>query len=236
MIAAFFDLDGTLITAHVWRALVRHHRQRKVKRLSVAAYLGVNLCLLFPLYRLRLVSRERFYLGWARDMAWLVRGMSLEEAEDVFHWVTEHELLPTLRRDVQEILRRHQEQGHQVVLVSGTFQPLLQIVARRLGVRECVGTPLEVRNHRYTGRVLEPLCLGPGKAFRLRQYIQERGSHIDLNASYAYSDSIWDLAFLEMVGHPVAVYPDRELLELARERGWPVIGQGGECFDESADQ
>ncbi|MEK7310504.1 MAG: hypothetical protein AAB382_00915 [Chloroflexota bacterium] len=47
---------------------------------------------------------------------------------------------------------------------------------------------------------------------------------IDLTASYAYADSYSDLGLFEMVGHPVAVYPDKKLADLAREKGWRVVG------------
>ena len=46
---------------------------------------------------------------------------------------------------------------------------------------------------------------------------------IDVGASTAYSDSHTDLPFLEAVGRPVAVNPDRELRRIAEERGWPVL-------------
>ncbi len=39
----------------------------------------------------------------------------------------------------------------------------------------------------------------------------------------AYSDSHTDLPFLETVGHPVVVNPDRELRATAARRGWPVL-------------
>ena len=42
-------------------------------------------------------------------------------------------------------------------------------------------------------------------------------------ASTAYSDSDTDLPFLEAVGIPVAVNPDRELARVAAERGWEVL-------------
>jgi len=45
---------------------------------------------------------------------------------------------------------------------------------------------------------------------------------IDLNASYAYSDSMTDLPMLETVGHPVVVNPDAALAAVAAERGWEV--------------
>jgi len=46
---------------------------------------------------------------------------------------------------------------------------------------------------------------------------------IDLDRSTAYSDSHTDLAFLEAVGNPVAVNPDRKLRKIALERDWPVL-------------
>jgi len=48
---------------------------------------------------------------------------------------------------------------------------------------------------------------------------------IDLAASYAYADSIYDLPLLEAVGHPVAVSPEERLASIARQRGWPILGQ-----------
>ena len=86
-----------------------------------------------------------------------------------------------------------------------------------------MGTQLEVSNGRFTGRIKEPLCFGEGKAARL-QALLSRYPDVDLSRSYAYADSIFDLPFLEMVGNPVAVYPDPELAALARERGWEIIG------------
>jgi phosphoserine phosphatase len=54
----------------------------------------------------------------------------------------------------------------------------------------------------------------------MRSLAQEEG--IDLQASYAYSDSITDLPMLEVVGHPVVVNPDAELAAIAEERGWEM--------------
>ena len=45
----------------------------------------------------------------------------------------------------------------------------------------------------------------------------------NLDASTAYSDSHTDVPFLEVVGNPVAVNPDRALRRVAQERGWPVL-------------
>ena len=45
----------------------------------------------------------------------------------------------------------------------------------------------------------------------------------DLAACYAYSDSSTDIPMLEIVGHPYAVNPDRELRKVAAANEWPVL-------------
>lgn len=223
-IAAFFDLDGTLYNGHIWAALKRHHETHRVKRGALWVYISVHMSL-WPAYKLGLLSRERFYALWAEHMSWLVGGLTLKEAEAVWAWITEQEVLPNLRPEVVEPLRHHQAQGHRVVLVSGTFEPLLAAIGKRLEVTEVVGTRLEVRGGRFTGRAIPPVCLGAGKLARLQEYLTHRGADIDLQASYAYADGEIDLPVLELVGHPVAVYPRPELAEIAAQRGWPVIGE-----------
>jgi phosphoserine phosphatase len=84
-----------------------------------------------------------------------------------------------------------------------------------------IGTVAEIVGGVYTGRLAEPFCYGEGKADAIQKLAKDRG--YDLRLSYAYSDSAGDLPFLEMVGHPVAVNPDRALQALAYHRGWPVV-------------
>ena len=50
-----------------------------------------------------------------------------------------------------------------------------------------------------------------------------RGEDSTLIGAKWYSDSHTDLPFLEVVGHPVVVNPDRALRRIAAERAWPVL-------------
>jgi len=52
----------------------------------------------------------------------------------------------------------------------------------------------------------------------------------DLAECTAYSDSHTDVPFLEAVGRPVVVNPDRELRRIAAERGWPVLEFSGRAY------
>jgi HAD superfamily hydrolase (TIGR01490 family) len=227
MIAALFDLDGTLYTGHIWQDLVNHHRAARRHRFWVLAYLVRNMAPL-PLYRLGIMSRASFFHAWGETMGWLLRGWSLDEAHALFEQLTEEQILPNLRPDVLQRLRQHQSAGHLVALVSGTFAPFLETIARRIEVPHAIGTPLEVRNGQYTGRIVPPLCQGEGKPSRVQSYLAGQHAEIDWRASFAYADRDTDLPLLALVRHPVAVYPDEALLAHARAQDWTVMGGEGE--------
>ena len=223
MIAALFDLDGTLYTGHIWQDLVNHHRATRRHRFWVAAYLVRNMAPL-PLYRSGIMSRASFFHAWGETMGWLLRGWSLDEAQALFEQLTEEQIVPNLRPDVLQRLRQHQSTGHLVALVSGTFAPLLQTIARQIDVAHAIGTPLQVQDGKLTGRIVPPLCQGEGKPRRVQSYLANQGFEIDWQASFAYADRDTDLPLLALVRHPVATYPDQALLAHARAQGWTVIG------------
>jgi HAD superfamily hydrolase (TIGR01490 family) len=146
----------------------------------------------------------------------------------MFRWVADQALLPSLRPDVAEVLRQHQAQGHQVVLVSGAFEEPLACVGERLGVQHVVGTRLELNRGRYTGRAAKPSCFGDDKVALLTELLARSGLEVDLSQSFSYGDSIFDVPVLELVGNPVAVYADNELWNYASQRGWRILGEAKE--------
>ena len=221
MIGAIFDLDGTLYTGHITLGIAEHHRRHRVKRLRFCAYMAVHLPLWF-MSSVGLVSPTASRELWARNLAWTVGGWTTEEAQVAFAWMCEHYVIPRLRPSMTTRIREHRSAGHRVIIVSGTFSPLLHEIGRRLQVADTVGTPLVVREGRLTGACELPVCQGKGKVSRLEQHLgSDEG--LQWRESYAYADSLTDLPLLERVGHPVAVYPDRELAALAQANGWEVI-------------
>jgi HAD superfamily hydrolase (TIGR01490 family) len=132
-------------------------------------------------------------------------------------------LLPTRRQHVMARLRSHQQQGHTVVIASGTFTPSLQILGDRLGVQHLIGTGIELREGRYTGRALPPIIKGADKLAGIRAQLAALASPVDWAASYAYGDSYSDREFMQLVGHPVAVHPEHHLRTHALENKWEIL-------------
>jgi HAD superfamily hydrolase (TIGR01490 family) len=226
MIAAIFDLDGTLYTGHIGAGIIRHHRAHKVNRLPLAVYLAVHTPVWWA-QRAGLLSEEASRAVWTRHMGWTVRGWTTSEARQAFRWIAQQYVEPLVREDMIARLRDHQAAGHRTILVSGTLDPLLAEIGRQLGIDETVGTPLVMRSGRYTGASERPVCQGLNKALRLEAHLGV-SDDIVRSESYAYADSHTDIPLLERFGHPVAVYPDARLAAHARRLGWQIIGSESE--------
>ena len=127
-----------------------------------------------------------------------------------------------MRPNVIARLKEHQRKGDRVILLSGTPSPLLSTIARNLGVEDAVGTPLRIRNGRFTGGSENPVCQGANKVLRLERHLGEI-EDVQWSESWAYADSLSDLPVLERVGHPVAVCPDPALESLSKERCWEIV-------------
>ena len=226
MIGAFFDVDGTLYHANMWRGLMQYVAEHG-RKTHTRWYLAHNMPYYY-LRRLKLIGEEEFRKPWVLSLGALLQGWDAAQGDAAFRWVADQFIQPTAQNDVIARLRDHVAQGHVVLLVSAMLTPTLKILGDALSVTGVVGTDIEFANGRFTGRVIPPVCMGVEKERLTRKWLRTRGIEIDFAASFAYADSISDLELLQMVGHPVAVYPDAQLGALAREKGWEMIGQSGD--------
>lgn len=218
--AAFFDVDGTLYTAHMWRGLMEYAKSHGRNPRTQFYYWA-----LLPLYLLRklgLISEETFRRPWVAKMEWIISGWSEPEANAAFQWIAQEFIRPTARHDILAVLKNHVEQGHTVVLVSAMLAPVLKLVGEPLGATVTVGTFTEIKKGRVTGKIGR-VCMGIEKDKLTRETLQAHNIDVDWAASYAYADSYSDLPLFQMVGHPIAVYPDTELAKHAQENNWQVL-------------
>jgi len=149
-----------------------------------------------------------------------LRGVRADEVAELVAEAMEPVLKPLLAPEVVDAAHGYRAQGHRVYIVSTALQEIVDAIVADLGLDGGIGTVCEVVDGRYTGRALRPLH-GKAKADALDELAATDG--LDLAASTAYSDSHSDLPFLEAVGHPVAVNPDRALRKIAQTRGWPIL-------------
>ncbi len=217
--AAFFDIDGTLTTGgEAWEPLLKSPdvpflRKRWTFVSGVPHYL---------LSKTGLVSQAGFRDRWVRLMAWQMTGWREEQVHALCARIVEDHLAAHLRPDVVDILHQHTAAGQPVLLVSTMFEEIVSGLAHRLGADAGLGSRLELRDGRCTGKIIGPTCSGERKIDFARHYLAEHFPAVSLADSAAYADSQSDAPLLSSVGYPVAVYPDEALQALAAGRGWRI--------------
>ena len=212
---AFFDLDRTLLRRSSALALAGTFRDRGlISRGQLAKAAAWQL-----LFVLRGASHEAVRRA-AEDGLMVLRGSTPEDMRSLVAAAMEPVLRPLVYAEPLRLVEQHKSRGEPVYIVSATLQEIVDAIAEDLGFDGALGTICEVHDGEYTGRALRALH-AENKAQCVRAVAAERG--LALAECTAYSDSHTDLAFLEAVGRPVVVNPDRELRRIAGERGWPLL-------------
>jgi HAD superfamily hydrolase (TIGR01490 family) len=214
--AAFFDLDKTLMAGSSGMQFARVAAQHGiVSRRQLAGWGFEHLR-----YRLRGTTDERTgeVLRAARE---LIRGVPAVTVERMGPEVMAA-VLPRVFPQMLDEVHAHQDAGRPAFIVSAAGNDIVESLAQVLGMEGGIGTRYEVdAEGNFTGRFDGPFVYGPGKVEAMQAFAERH--EIDLDASYAYSDSLSDLPMLRAVGHPVAVNPDPPLAALAREEGWQTL-------------
>jgi len=213
--AAFFDLDRTLVAGSSGIHFMRAARAAGlVSRRRFALDLLLNLR-----YRLRGASDAQADAVRER-IAGMLEGQSVRALGRLSPRVLAG-VLPRLCPTVLARAHEHQDDGLRVYICTAASQEMAELMAHILGFDGALGSRSEIEDGRYTGRPAGPFAYGAGKA-ELVAALAER-ERIVLGDSYAYSDSASDEPLLRIVGHPVAVNPDRALARVAASEGWPVM-------------
>ena len=211
MEAAFFDLDKTVISKSSSLALSRpFFRAGLVSRSQLLRGAYAQLVYL-------MIGADETRMERAKDgMLALTKGWDKEEVEAVIQEALQEVVDPYIYQEALDLIALHKALGRRVYIVSSSPEGVVRPLAQRLGIEDVIATRAEVVAGKFTGN-LEFYCYREKKADAIQAL-----EGIDLEGSYAYSDSVTDVPMLETVGNPVAVNPDRELRKIAQQRGWKI--------------
>jgi HAD superfamily phosphoserine phosphatase-like hydrolase len=243
--AAFFDLDGTLLARpSLERRFFRVLRYRKeIPFESYFLWLREAVRLL-PRGILAILQANKMYLrgvqgflepGWGDDTLSVWRKVDHLTPAPAPRRRNPRLPVPVFFEEAIKRVAWHRKQGHAIVLLSGTLQPLAEEVARAMeaalagqGIKSAIrvcATRLEEVDGRWTGRILGEAMFGEAKVRAARGIAAEL--RLDLAECYGYGDSMSDQWLLVAVGRPVAVNPTKDLARLAWTRRWPVLNWDG---------
>ena len=213
--AAFFDLDKTVIAKSSTLAFSKPFQagglisRRAVLRSAYAQFVYLVGGADHDQMEKMRQFMSQLCAGW--DVA-TVR----EIVADTLHNIVD----PLVYDEAVSLIEEHHLAGRDVVIVSASGAEVVEPIAELLGADHVVATRMEIEDGKYTGGI-EYYAYAEEKAAAIRELAASCG--YDLDACYAYSDSVTDVHMLEVVGHPFAVNPDRELRRVATANGWPVL-------------
>ena len=214
--AAFFDLDKTVVARSSTLAFGRDlYREGLITPAVVLK--GAYAQMAYQLLGANEARMEKSRVALLE----LTKGWEAARVQRLVREALQEVIDPLVYQEALDLFEAHRRAGRDLYLVSSSGVEVVVPVAEYLGVPHVIATRARVdENGRYDG-TLEFYCYGHGKVEGIRAEAEAR--ELDLETSYAYSDSITDLPMLELVGHPVAVNPDRELRAIARRRGWEIV-------------
>ncbi len=214
--AAFYDLEGTLVSTNLVHTLGFYARNQagllRSLRKSVTTLASIPLFAVADQYS-RMVFNDIFFKRYKGESEDRLRFFSQELFEDV--------LKPAVFPGSLELIQKSRSLGLRQVVVTGALDFSVKPLMEYLGVDDYVANRLEFVNGVATGRLVPPVLASATKASWIRTYAEREG--LNLSDSYAYSDSMSDLPMLSIVGHPAAVNPDMRLRQTALHHDWPIL-------------
>ena len=216
---AFFDVDETILRQKTMLTFLSFFCRKKHRLAFITGPLRY-FCFKAKIHFYKTIKSREFlnmlyYQFYKNVSCQLLNRLSVD-------WYTNIQKQKNLFNEkvVQEI-KKHQEQGAGIVLISGSFFPCLTPIQKTLKADYVIGTNLEKINDCLTGKIILPQTIGDGKAEMIQSFLKDK--RINLKDCFAYGDHISDLPMLFIVGNPVVVGNDMHLLTIAKQNAWTII-------------
>ena len=213
--AAFFDLDKTIIAKSSTLAFSREFQagglisRRAMLRSAYAQFVFFT------------GGADHDQMDKMREfMSQLCAGWDVATVRDIVHETLTTIVEPLVYDEAVTLIEEHRAAGRDIVIVSASGAEVVEPIGEMLGADRVIATRMEIADGRYTGNI-DYYAYAEEKARAIEHLAATLG--YDLDECYAYSDSVTDVHMLEVVGHPSAVNPDRELRRIATARDWPVL-------------
>lgn len=205
---AVFDCDGTLWSGDAGEVFFDWELKRGVVPDDVVRWARTR----YADYRAGKVSED----DMCGEMVTLHKGLRedvvLELAAEFFESIFAKRIFPEMRKLIAEL----QDSGCDVWAVSSTNEWIIRSAMHHFAISEdkILAAVVEIENGVITDRLVRvPSGIGKPKAI-----LEIIGRPPDV----AFGNSRWDAEMLRSARYGVAVNPNPDLEQLAREREWPV--------------
>lgn len=212
--AAFFDLDRTLLAGASGEVFSHAMREAGLVSRSIP---GENM-----LYKLfNTIGETLPTMALARQAVTFAKGRPRAVVQQAASGAAEA-LAALVQPLAAPLFAEHRAAGRPVVLATTSPYDLVKPLADLLGLDGVVATRYGVSaDGTYDGTLDGPFVWSAGKLAAVRQWAADHD--IDMAASFAYSDSVYDTPLLAAVGNPFVVNPDPRMKLMAAARRWPTL-------------
>lgn len=145
---------------------------------------------------------------------------------DALHRHFMHDVItPALLPQAQALVKRHQDAGDLVAIVTATNRFVTAPIARAFDIVHLLAAEPELSSAgEVTGKLLGVPTSGAGKVVHTQAWLATMDRRLeDFERSYFYSDSHNDLPLMSLVTNPVATNPNHHLTAHAQAHGWPIL-------------
>ncbi len=204
--AAFFDIDGTIFRNSL---MIEHFKK-------LIAFEVIDPVIWHTKVKKVYLEWEKRY-GDFEEYLELLAKIYLEELKgvkrDYIEYIADHVIKSNgdmIYKYSRNQIKWHKEQGHKVFFISGSPDFLVSRMADKYEVTEYRGTLYKVDgDNKFTGEIVK-MWDSKSKQKELNDIIEKYD--VDLERSYAYGDTTGDFSMLKMMGNPIAINPNKELL------------------------
>ncbi len=211
MIGAFFDIDGTLYRD----SLVVEHFKKLIKFEVIDERVWLNNVEgSFVNWSRRSGDYERYLEDLADSYQVALKGLNANSIDFIAQKVIENTWEKTYKYTRYRV-EKHLELGHKVIFISGSPDFLVSKMAKKYNVTDFSSTKYILDdNGSFTGELI-PMWDSKSKDREIKKYIKKY--NIDMSKSYSYGDTLGDYSMLISTGNPVAINPNKKLIQKISE-------------------
>ena len=211
--ASFFDLDHTLCKVNTSFRFGFYLMRLKLFPLILVPY----FILIYFSCKAGILGLARLHAGACRHLFFQ---KSLKDIQGHVDNFLDLELQSMLSPEIFKRFERAKFDDHYTVLLSNSPDFIVESIAKRLQFNAWEGTKYSLDSNKKVSGISHILD-GEDKAHYVKQIA--KNLKISTQKMFAYSDSYLDLPFLESVGNPIAVNPDKKLEKIASLRNWTIL-------------
>ena len=210
--AAIFDIDGTLLP---YTSMDRIFFKFLIKKRII------GVIDIFRMIWFCVCNFSKGFEFWLKKNKAYLKNKDPEQIAQLAQQCFYKEIAPLILPEVKEMVLEHRKQGDLIIFLSAALQSLVDLWTFTLEGDIGVGTVIEVKKGKMTGKIEGVHSYGDGKVFHVERLAKEKG--FNLAESFGYGEHLSDKYFLELVGHPVVIHPSKSMRVHAKEKGWLII-------------